>query len=186
MNDKQLARNFKLTWTRLRRSRAWHWLRRGLLGTLVVLLILDAVGVLLTVRLAAVEWEQVITNGFPSGPPRTVLSLAVGLDGERLFAGTEDGEVFRSDNGGETWRTVNQGLSPLDVLALGPDGERLFAGTWGDGVYRSDDGGASWRAVNVGLTNLDVLSLALGSDGERLFRSEGRRGGKDCSARGAP
>jgi len=88
-----------------------------------------------------------------------------------LFAGTFDGGVVRTDDGGVSWRAVNEGLTGLYVqaLAVGPEGGSLFAGTLDDGVSRSDDGGASWRAVNEGLTSPDVQALAVGLDGESLF-----------------
>jgi hypothetical protein len=171
MNDKQPPRDLRLTWTRLRRSRVWRWLRRMLVGALVVLLILDAVGVLLTAFPAAIEWEQVSTTGFPAGPPHQVRALALGPGGESLFAGTYgDGGVYRSDDGGDSWRAASAGLTNTRVLSLapGPDGQSMFAGTW-DGVFRSDDGGDSWRAANTGLKDMHVLSLASGPDGQSMF-----------------
>ena len=105
-----------------------------------------------------------------------------GRRGGGLFAGTSGG-VFRSDDGGASWRAVNRGLISLDVRALtvGPGGESLFAGISGGGVFRSDDGGASWRAANQGLTSLSVWALAVepeegslfaGTSGGGVFRSD--------------
>jgi photosystem II stability/assembly factor-like uncharacterized protein len=92
----------------------------------------------------------------------------------------QGGGVFRSDDGGQSWHPVNQGLSNLAVqaLALDPNGKRLFAGTLGGGVFRSDDAGESWHPINKGLTTHVILSLLadngvlyVGTDGGGVFRS---------------
>lgn len=58
--------------------------------------------------------------------------------------------VFRSDDYGKTWRTVNVGLGTVETntLALGAPGV-LFLGTDDDGVYRSPDGGESWTRLSI-------------------------------------
>ena len=162
---------------RLRRTRTWRWLRQGLLWALVGLLLLDVVGVLLSVHSVAVEWEPIITTGFPPGPPFSVSALVVGPEGGGLFAGTYGGGAFRSDDGGASWRAVNQGLTSQSVLALAvePEEGSLFAGTV-DGVFRSDDGGASWRAASQGLTSLYVQALVVGPEGGSLFADTGDGG----------
>lgn len=79
----------------------------------------------------------------------------------RLYAATFGG-VYRSDDGGHTWRpTANQ---PLDrqvrTLALDPlSPETVFAGTARAGVYRSTNGGGTWTALHEGLDSLSVMSL---------------------------
>ncbi|MFB0536236.1 MAG: WD40/YVTN/BNR-like repeat-containing protein, partial [Anaerolineae bacterium] len=99
--------------------------------------------------------------------------LVVGPDGKSLFAGTWGGGVFRSDDEGQSWQPVSEGLTSLgvEVLVVGPDGKSLFAGARGDGVFRSDDEGQSWQPVNEGLTNLYVQTLVVGPDGKSLFAS---------------
>ena len=49
----------------------------------------------------------------------------------RLYAGTSAGPVV-SDDSGETWRPLGQGLEGIEVLSLafGAPGGALFAGTW--------------------------------------------------------
>ncbi|MFQ5810914.1 MAG: hypothetical protein ACE5JM_14955, partial [Armatimonadota bacterium] len=46
--------------------------------------------------------------------------------------------VYRSANGGKSWKRINQGLSVRAVNALGiaSDGSMLYAGTEGGGVCR--------------------------------------------------
>jgi photosystem II stability/assembly factor-like uncharacterized protein len=93
--------------------------------------------------------------------------------GERVFVGTGGDGAFRSDDGGQTWRPINHGLTNLDIqtlLALEvEDGRCLFLGTNGGGIFRSDDDGQTWRSANNGLTNLDVQALTVGLGGKKLF-----------------
>ncbi|HIE50841.1 MAG TPA: hypothetical protein EYP85_03705, partial [Armatimonadetes bacterium] len=61
------------------------------------------------------------------------------------------GGLFRSLDGGETWKAL---LADLDVQALviNPQNpEVLYAACWDKGVYKSADGGETWEPVNNGL-----------------------------------
>jgi photosystem II stability/assembly factor-like uncharacterized protein len=80
-------------------------------------------------------------------------SLARGADG-RMYLGAEAGRLFRSDDGGASWRELP---SPYDgsfhgVLPLAGDSVLAF-GLRGN-LFRSDDGGASWTAIETGTTAL--------------------------------
>lgn len=64
-----------------------------------------------------------------------------------ILAGTTDG-VMRSEDGGETWRQVSEGLHQRHVrwLAYHPDVSDLeYIGTEPAGIFVSHDGGDSWR-----------------------------------------
>jgi len=54
-----------------------------------------------------------------------------------LYAGTIDGHVYRSSNGGESWSGLDDGLSraPILKLAIDPTGQYLYAAT-AAGVYQ--------------------------------------------------
>jgi photosystem II stability/assembly factor-like uncharacterized protein len=61
----------------------------------------------------------------------------------------EEGDVFRSDDGGRTWRTLPMvhGKS-VRTLAMAPsDHNTLVLGAL-DGVFRSPDGGATWTRIS--------------------------------------
>jgi hypothetical protein len=96
-----------------------------------------------------------------------IVALAVAPDGRRLYAGTFAG-VWRSDDGGETWRQMTRpqpagavlvpgGLLAPDVydLAISPaNPDVVLAGVENDlhtpaqnGIYRSEDGGGTWTLV---------------------------------------
>lgn len=92
------------------------------------------------------QWVQ--TN-CPFG--ENINSLA--FSGTELFAGTWGGGVFLSNNNGESWTAVNNGLTNLYVEALTASGNNIFAGTWGGGIFLSTNSGSSWTAVNNGLAS---------------------------------
>jgi hypothetical protein len=55
-----------------------------------------------------------------------------------LYAGTDDGGVFASDDGGASWNTLNAGLTSLAIRALLVDPltpSQLYSGTDGGGVF---------------------------------------------------
>lgn len=98
----------------------------------------------------------------------------------RMYAGISAAGVFRSDDGGVTWRTAHRGLraSYLDVREGPPDPE-LDAGYCvhkvalhpaqpevlflqaHEGVYRSDDAGESWQEVGQELPSEFGFALAV-------------------------
>lgn len=105
-------------------------------------------------------WQQ--TNGPSVG---IVGTLAINTSGH-IFAGTIGGGVFRSTNNGNSWVSVNTGLTSTDVrsLVINSSGA-VFAGTESDGVFRTTNNGDSWTKINTSLINKRVLSLAINSNG---------------------
>lgn len=66
--------------------------------------------------------------------------------GDAVLAGTRDG-IFRSDDGGASWRETNDGLSLRHIrwLAIHPDDpRRVLAGSEPAGIFLSEDGGMTW------------------------------------------
>lgn len=80
----------------------------------------------------------------PSGPPSSGLrdggganlirSLTAG--GTTLLAGTADGGVFRSTDGGVTWAVDTTQPTDPSIVSLTASGTALFAGTARAGVWR--------------------------------------------------
>ncbi len=128
--------------------------------------------------------SQVIYAGTQYGPYRSVDGgdhwTALGLpdagmvvwsflfhprDASVLYAGTAPAAVYRSDNGGDTWRRLRSVRAPGRVkmsfptrvtrLAADPSHpHELYAGLEVDGVLRSLDGGEPWEDVSHDLVKL--------------------------------
>src|SRR5439155_13001527 len=64
----------------------------------------------------------------------------------RLYAATSRAGVFRSDNGGETWREINEGVVYKEAWSLvqHPKTGELCLGTGPSSVFKTSDGGESW------------------------------------------
>jgi photosystem II stability/assembly factor-like uncharacterized protein len=93
---------------------------------------------------------------------RTDDLAVVESDPRIIYAGTAAGGIFKSINGGTTWKPIfeNQPNPSIGDLALAPSNPSiLYVGTgepnnrqsssWGDGVYKSMDGGTTF--VHMGL-----------------------------------
>ncbi len=96
----------------------------------------------------------------PLGPDSAgIFALAVHPEDPRiLYAGTQTGGVFKSIDGGATWRPSNAGLgggtpnAGLRALVIDPrDPDTVYAATLNDGIFRSGDGGRSWVPASQGL-----------------------------------
>ncbi|HEX9599398.1 MAG TPA: hypothetical protein VF963_08480 [Gaiellaceae bacterium] len=109
-------------------------------------------------------------------PEPGVFSLAVSAADGAVYAGTEPSRLFRSDDGGETWRELDALLelpsrpswsfpprpwtSHVRWIAPSPhDADVLLVGIELGGLMRSNDGGATWADHRPGAQR-DVHSLA--------------------------
>ncbi len=113
-------------------------------------------------------WEP--TNGLEGA---TVNALAVHQTGA-VFAGTLEG-VFRSDDDGDTWTLVGNGLPQVPVFsfAVNTAGD-VFVGTSGAGLFRSLDDGQTWTEVNTGFDDhADVVALVINSEGDIFAGTHG-------------
>ncbi len=87
-------------------------------------------------------------------------------DPDAVYAGVEDAALFRSADGGVTWRELaglrghesgprwqpGAGGLGLHTIVLDPgDPRRIFIAISAAGVFRTDDGGATWTPKNRGL-----------------------------------
>ncbi len=87
-------------------------------------------------------------------------------DPDTVYAGVEDAALFRTRDGGKTWRELTglrghgtgsawqpgAGGMCLHTVVLDPsDRNRIFVAISAAGAFRSDDGGGSWKPINRGL-----------------------------------
>lgn len=121
------------------------------------------------VRAGDLLWEST------GGPGGTVVQSMLLAPSGTLLVGTEYAGLYRSEDGGQSWTEIGDGLGwpccNYIVPALAADGERLFAGTWGGGVHVSLDDGVTWSPGGTipGDPYPVVLALAACRHGERLY-----------------
>ncbi len=82
----------------------------------------------------------------------------------KMWAGTQDRGILRSEDNGSTWSFSNSGLENWNINDLVVDTPAadaiVIAATLG-GVFRSDDNGVTWVNASTGLGDTSVYSLAL-------------------------
>ena len=113
-------------------------------------------------RFKALRWRLV-------GPFRGGRVDAVAGDPSRplvFYMGAVNGGVWKTTNGGQTWRNVTDGKSDISsvgaIAVAQSDPNVVYVGTgesqpredltYGTGVYRSTDGGGSWQHLGLGDT----------------------------------
>lgn len=119
------------------------------LAVSAAMLLVGAVG--RTHALEAATWQAL-------GPAGTQLDRLYTPTSGALLASGPDG-LIRSDDGGLTWRTIEQ---PADtsVVAVSPtDHQQLYAAGPG-GVFRSEDGGDGWQQVGAHGGEWHVLEIS--------------------------
>jgi photosystem II stability/assembly factor-like uncharacterized protein len=108
------------------------------------------------------------------------------LDSNRLYAGTQDGLVWTTADGGLNWTNITEGtpgffVTSLTCSAVNPEGVIATYSGYRDNdhqpyIYRSDDAGKTWEPVQsdlpmMGVNNLFILPgwddavLIIGTDG---------------------
>ena len=116
---------------------------------------------------SASAWRAI--NDGISEEHRVVYDVAVDRkDGSVAFAATGSGGVYRTLDGGRTWRQVLSSPRPAYAVAIDPEyGEMVYAGT-AQGAFRSVSGGdpGSWESFDGNLENLAVRAVAVGPRAE--------------------
>ncbi|MEA2272802.1 MAG: hypothetical protein QOI98_1510, partial [Solirubrobacteraceae bacterium] len=108
--------------------------------------------------------------------PRRIFVAATG----NLYKGTADRGVYRSEDGGDTWKRVlagdNDTTGAADIAIDPKNPKRLLATMWqhqrlpdarnytgtGSGVYRSTDGGTTWSRIGSPLLGPNPLLGRMG------------------------
>jgi len=101
-----------------------------------------------------VKGASSVSHGFGARP--TCLA-ADPFDTQRAWCGTHHDGVFRSDDGGLTWRLAGlEGKRIMSVAASPAAKDVVWVGTEPSEVWRSRDGGESWQQTSA----LEVLPSA--------------------------
>jgi len=117
------------------------------------------------------EWE------WTGGPSGAVITALVTTPLGTLLAGTDNGGLYRSEDGGDSW-TVSEDYIEwpccnYTVPSLAASASAVYAGTWGGGVVRSHDDGYTWTATGIlpGDPYPIVLGLIAWRFGDTLWAS---------------
>lgn len=84
------------------------------------------------------------------------------FDHNTVFITTLEDGIFRSDDGGEHWEEINEGLAVRDAwrMVIDPDTGNLYLGLLFDGIYRSRNNGDSWEKISYNVTGAYCTDIA--------------------------
>lgn len=90
-----------------------------------------------------------------------------------VYLGTERGDIFRSSDGGVSWKRVRTADADREDgvwdLAFGPGSpSQIFAGMQ-NGLLWSHDGGINWSRLGVGLPKTPVRALLIDPESPQMF-----------------
>jgi len=86
-------------------------------------------------------------------------------DPNTVYAGVEDAAIFKSTDGGQTWKELSGlrsakgnlwqpgagGMAVHTILLDPKNDQRIYVAISAGGAFRTDDGGKSWKPINKGL-----------------------------------
>ncbi|MGH2415506.1 MAG: WD40/YVTN/BNR-like repeat-containing protein, partial [Microcystaceae cyanobacterium] len=102
------------------------------------------------------SWQQSFT--FKNVGDITAIAISPNFSSDKtFFVGTEKKGVFKTVDGGISFREVNQGIADKNIrdLVISTHNTKtldLFASTWNEGVFQLNDGGKSWKKYSDGLS----------------------------------
>jgi photosystem II stability/assembly factor-like uncharacterized protein len=97
-------------------------------------------------------------------PPTAKIQTVVADSAKNLYAGTESEGVYKSSDGGASWKESRTGLGDVNVQALLVDPSApstLYAAVWKKGVFKSSDAGKTWGRVGGEPPHPDPVALAM-------------------------
>jgi photosystem II stability/assembly factor-like uncharacterized protein len=96
-----------------------------------------------------------------------LVSFDIAANGQTIYLASLGDGVFRSDDRGDTWRAINDGLTSriIDVIAVSPEQATLVLASDTEGrLYRTVDG-AEWTVVDGEFGKPTTIAF----DGSRVF-----------------
>ena len=102
---------------------------------------------------AGENWIK-INTGLP-----TIGATAIASNNSTLFASFPGYGVYISQNNGESWSPMNNGLTS-STNCLEANGIYTYAGT-SNGVFRSSNNSNTWVQINTGLSDLGIRNIAV-------------------------
>lgn len=97
---------------------------------------------------------------------------------QNLYIGTSRGDILRSSDAGETWKSIRRiGGSIVDIELSNADSRIILVGTEEDGIYRTTDSGATWTSLEESMEKYEgsenILSFSQTADGSRWLMHSG-------------
>jgi hypothetical protein len=133
---------------------------RRLAATSVALWVI-AIASVVALANALPDSTWVALGALPHQGRTAIFALAVDPSNNQvLLAGSSDGSILKSANGGATWSVVHAGKSVVTTIAYSQyTSGFVLAGTRGGGAFVSRDGGTTWSTA-VGLEGRIVHAFA--------------------------
>ena len=109
------------------------------------------------------------TYPLPPHTPHVMWFAAHPQDRSRLLAGIEVGGLVRTEDGGQSWSLVGEGINPdLHGLAIAPARPEVVWAATPAGIYRSEDDGTHFRECNDGLARRYAGPIAVDCADDRI------------------
>ena len=113
--------------------------------------------VLLSADTFGPKWTSV-SNGLTGSIPSITALVVEASTGSTLYASTSAGAIFRSSDGGVSWRALG-GIPGVNVVALDPSSaSTVYAGA-STGIFKSTDGGDHWVSMGLAVTPITVVGV---------------------------
>ncbi len=114
-----------------------------------------------TIKTGIGQW---VSNGPFGGDVTQIVQAPAGGDDTlypyAIYAHVRNVGLFRSSDGGESWKFVFYSGSPIGNLAMDQANPNLlYATKTGEGLYRSQDGGDTWEPIPFDFVNIFDLYL---------------------------
>src|SRR6266550_4330870 len=109
----------------------------------------------LVVLLASAALAQPWSSGGPYGGAITTASASSRV----VYAGSSVG-IFRSDDGGATFRNVSQTIRDVKIIAADPRTSTTAYAATSSRLYKTVDGGATWSDISTALAQ-GILPTAI-------------------------
>jgi len=106
-------------------------------------------------------WRRLYHGGMFTRDQVTVIVVDPN-DSDVVYVGTQNAGVYKSIDGGRSWKPAHRGLGRASIHSLAIDPQNpnlLYAGTLPAGLYRTTDGGQIWQVVDGGF-DLNVKWIA--------------------------
>lgn len=104
------------------------------------------------------RWTQDLDSWSNLGLKGNVVT-ALSVKKNKIYAGTQRGEIFRLDSVGKPWKLIKAEMEHSFISDLKWFGPIFYATSWDKGVFRSTDNGNSWTPLNEGLEDLSVVTI---------------------------